>query len=441
MLKKLELKNVGPPPGMNPEFGKRLNVLTGDNGLGKSFLLDIAWWALTRRWPAEINPYLTSGKMALPCGEGKASIAFGFTGKVKRESYTSTFDRREQAWTGRVGRPANPGLVLYAMSDGSFAVWDPARNYWRKKGNADVQDRPPAYVFSPTEVWDGLKGDSSGSPCEGLIRDWASWQKEKGTAFERLRSVLNFLSPSRDEVLTPGSLTRIGLDDVRDMPTLRMPYGQDVALVHASSAMRRICALAYLLVWAWEEHLKAAQILGERATDQVIFLIDEPEAHLHPRWQFRIVPAVLEVMQSLTKPPLNDVLFDGVTLPSVQLLTATHSPLVLASLEPVFAPEKDAWFDLDYAGPENSEVELTRREFERHGDVTNWLTSQAFDLPSGRNPKYAQLVEEAAELLEQKEPSEDAIRDMERRLREALPSTDPFLFRWRGICAKKGLLK
>ena len=27
----------------------RLNLITGDNGLGKSSLLDIAWWALTRR--------------------------------------------------------------------------------------------------------------------------------------------------------------------------------------------------------------------------------------------------------------------------------------------------------------------------------------------------------------------------------------------------------
>jgi recombinational DNA repair ATPase RecF len=27
-----------------------MNFLVGDNGLGKSFLLDAAWWALTRTW-------------------------------------------------------------------------------------------------------------------------------------------------------------------------------------------------------------------------------------------------------------------------------------------------------------------------------------------------------------------------------------------------------
>jgi len=191
-------------------------------------------------------------------------------------------------------------------------------------------------------------------------------------------------------------------------------------------------------VWAWEEHLKAARILGEKPTDQVVFLVDEPEAHLHPRWQFRIIPALLEVMSSLTMPPLKDLLFEEALPPSVQVVTATHSPLILASLEPEFDPDKDAWFDLDYSR-DRTEVVLTRRAFERHGDVTNWLTSEAFDLPSGRNPEYTKLLDEAAALLDKEELGGDEVREMGRRLHEALPPTDPFLFRWRGICAKRGL--
>ena len=106
MIKNLKITNVGPAPEMALDFNKRLNLLTGDNGLGKSFLLDIAWWALTRKWPAEVNAKLTSGKKALPSGEGKATIGFTFVGKAKEESYESTYDRKEQAWTGRAGRPA-----------------------------------------------------------------------------------------------------------------------------------------------------------------------------------------------------------------------------------------------------------------------------------------------------------------------------------------------
>jgi len=374
MLRLLQLVNVGPAPRMTLELGARLNLLTGDNGLGKSFLLDIAWWALTRKWPAELNKALPIGLMAKPYGAGKATIEFAFTGKSKEECYVSTFDRKVQAWTGRAGRPPNPGLVLYAQVDGSFALWDPARNYWRMKGNIDVQDRPPAYVFSPREVWDGLRDDERGLLCNGLISDWAGWQKEKGTAFKGLRSTLAAMSSSDDEKIEPGELTRISLDDPRDIPTLRMPYGQSVPVLHASAGIRRIIALAYLLVWSWEEHCKASKLLGQETASQIIFLIDEIESHLHPKWQRRIIDSLLNLMKTLTRRA------------STQLIAATHSPLVMASVEPLFDSRTDAWFDLDLTVGKNEKctVELTKREFVRRGDVCNWLMSEAFDLPSAR---------------------------------------------------------
>src|SRR5207244_8728544 len=187
MLEYLHLKNVGPAPEMTLDLAPRLNLLTGDNGLGKSFLLDIAWWALTRRWPAEVNPALTTGRMARPTGPAPASIEFRFDTVSTTETYESKFDRTAQAWTGRAGRPGNPGLVLYAQVDGSFAVWDPARNYWKTRGRVDVQDRPPAYVFAPREVWDGLQPERDKPPlCNGLIHDWARWQDAGGEAFQHL---------------------------------------------------------------------------------------------------------------------------------------------------------------------------------------------------------------------------------------------------------------
>lgn len=426
MLKHLKLNNVGPAASMELEFGERLNLITGDNGLGKSFLLDIAWWAMTRKWPAELNPRLTAGKKALPTSEGPASIDFSFTGKSKHEAYVSEFLRREQAWTGRAGRPANPGLVFYAMADGSFAVWDPARNYWRTQDGVDVQDRIPAYVFSPSEVWDGLHGKDGKPICNGLVVDWAGWQKEKGAAFKSLCAVLEVLSPSEKEPLVPGRFTRISLDDARDIPTIRMPYGQDVAVLHASSGMRRIFALAYLLVWTWEEHRQAAKLLGEKTTDQVVFLIDEVESHLHPQWQRKIIPALLAVASKLIRKA------------DVQIITATHSPLIMASVEPLFDAEKDAWFDLDF---ERQKVVLRNRGFEKHGDAGGWLISEAFDLESGRSIEYERLVNKASALLEKGQPGATEIREMNKALVAALNPKDEFLFNWRYICKTKGWLE
>src|SRR5205823_5385602 len=136
MFEYLHLKNVGPAPEMKMELAPRLNLITGDNGLGKSFLLDVAWWALTPRWPQDLNDKLTSGYAARPTDVKKpASIEFRVTAKTEKVTYESKYVPRDQSWLGKAGRPWNPGLVIYAQADGGFSVWDPARNYWKKKGN------------------------------------------------------------------------------------------------------------------------------------------------------------------------------------------------------------------------------------------------------------------------------------------------------------------
>ena len=227
--------------------------------------------------------------------------------------------------------------------------------------------------------------------------------------------------------MEPGELTRLGLDDVRDIPTLRMPYQKDVPVVHASSGMRRIMALAYVLVWAWEEHKKAAKLLDEPVTKQITFLVDEIEAHLHPSWQRRIIPTLMGVMTNLNKQT------------AVQLITATHSPLVMASVEPSFDETKDAWFDLDFV---RKKVMLSHREFEKQGEVNNWLVSEAFDLTSARSLEAEALLEKAAKLLaNDKAPSKAKLKDVHNQLVEALNPRDPFLFRWRAICERKGWMQ
>jgi predicted ATPase len=425
MIKHLKITNIGPAPKMELEFGNRLNLLTGDNGLGKSFLLDIAWWAMTRKWPAELNPKLTSGKVALPTDKKqKAEIDFSFLAASKTKGHTSTFEARSQNWKVPFGRPAIPGLVFYALADGSFAVWDPARNYWKSK-NDESAERPPAYVFSPKEVWDGLQREDGVWLCNGLIRDWAGWQKEKGRAFDSLTAVLEVLSPSSDEQLVPGALTRISLDDVRDMPTLKMSYGQEVAVVHASSGMRRIISLAYFLVWCWEEHLKAKELLGEEPETKTVFLVDEVESHLHPKWQRTVIPALMKVMDKL------------MTTSEIQLIAVTHSPLIMASVEPFFDSNKDSWFDLDLT---NNQVALSHREFVRQGDIRSWLTSEAFDMKSGYSMEAERVLEDAAIALSDEKFGKDNAKALDQRLREVLSDTDQFWMRWRFVAEKKGWL-
>ena len=425
MLEYLHLKNVGPAPELTMELGSRLNLITGDNGLGKSFLLDVAWWALTRRWPHDVNGKLTSGYAAQPTDRGSpATIDFRLTSKRGHVGYTSHYSPRDEAWTGKAGRPWNPGLVLYAHSDGGFSVWDPARNYWKKKGNVDVQERLPAYVFSAQEVWDGLEIDIGGKPtvvCNGVIRDWAGWVREDGPNALNLSSLLETLAPE-GEVLGAGPLVRLSVNDARDIPSIRTGYSGAVPILYASSGVRRALGLAYMLLWSWNEHRLAAALLGEQPTSQVVVLFDEIESHLHPRWQRSILSSLLTAA----------VWLHGEA--TVQLVATTHSPLVMASAEPMFDSQKDVWFDLDLDRAAGT-VALTKRPFVRKGTAGKWLTSPAFDLTSeGRPVEAEQAIADAERILdrhrEQKPLGAAEVLVVDAALRAVLPDVDRFWIRW-----------
>lgn len=413
MLKFLHLKGVGPAKVFGPiEFAPRLNFITGDNGLGKSFLLDTAWWALTRTW--------ARNAVAMPQQEmKKPGIAYAYTKSSPGDFEDETFfNRSEQVWPIKQGRPPIPGVVIYAGVDGSFSAWDPARNYWQDK---DFQsfERLKAFNFTPEQVWQGLEGNGGIRHCNGLIRDWVLWQKGREPAFSDLAKVLNALSPSGAEKLRPGEPVRVGLD-VTDHPSLRMPYGQDVALIHASAGMRRIAALAYLLVWTWREHLIASKQTGRKPAKEIIFLVDEIECHLHPQWQRRIVPALLNVMQALT----------GKKIP-VQLIVATHSPLVLASAEPAFDEELDAVFNIAL---QEGQAHIEQAVWAKQGDVVNWLVSDAFGLQQARSVEAEQAIA-AAEAWMRGEKNAlpeglTAQAAIHRALLRVLPGHDDFWPRW-----------
>lgn len=394
MLKSLRFESVGPAPKLKIEFHERLNFLAGDNGLGKTFLLDVAWWALARTWArTPVVPHA-------PPAEPLLGYRYG-TADGRLLQYTSTFDRLAESWSVPQGQPPIPGMGIYAQVDGGFSVWDPVR--------------PQSYAFTAKEVWEGNE------LCEGLIRDWALWQSVGGDAFAQLKSVLETLSPSPSEFLEPGELRKISLDDPRRHPTLKMPYGQEVALIHASAGMRRIVALAYLLVWTWQGHLEACKLLGRTPTKEIIFLIDEIEAHLHPQWQRRIVTALLKVMEALTGD--HDV--------KVQLITATHSPLVLASVEPSFDEARDGLFLL---GLKDQQVTLEEQVWTKQGDVVNWLVSDTFGLQQGRSLEAERAIAAAGAWMrgDQDTLPEDltSASTIDTELKRVLPGHDPFWPRW-----------
>ena len=535
MIKSLKLKNVGPLPDATIDFGKRLNIITGDNGLGKSFLLDVIWFGLTGWWPIEVNGRMTSGYMARPLDvtkEASIEIIYDKKGKMNTSCSQFKYERQDEKWhqpshvfisytrvkdllehikqiqiehikqiqnitkdlsnqlslyhrTSSIKklnflkqiqlptaddkiqfptadaikrtsyadeirecsqfikkmnsnniaekiqfdsnnteeiefRPDN--LVLYAHYDGSFSVEDSTRGNQNKK--FESRNLPHAFVFTPSEVWDGAntidKITGKEIPiCNGLIRDWVSWQDrhkdDPNDEFSILTYCLEKLSPPDfSQKLAPAEHGRISTSDSREHPFIKMPYGNTPA-VWASAGIRRILTLAYMLTWTITEHMKSCDVLGEKPVSQITFLFDEVDAHLHPKWQRQIMGGILSALESLTKSMAINT----------QIISVTHSPLVMASLEALFDKKTDKWLDLDL-NMANGNVQIEERKFIKMGEASSWLTSDAFDLKSTYSIEAEQAMNEYNKLMSQEKIDSKKLSEIIKKLEKLLPDTDPF---------------
>ena len=170
---------------------------------------------------------------------------------------------------------------MYAHADGSFSVWDPARNYRIPLISTSLQDQHrPAYVFTEAEVWDGLPGTLDGRRvpvCNGLLSDWSRWIQADHDNARAMASVLRALSPGQDpdQAIEPGTPMRLSVDDAREIPSIVTDYAGQVPIIHASSGIRRIVALAYILTWTWSEHRIAVVSQFEMSTPLASGIIGE----------------------------------------------------------------------------------------------------------------------------------------------------------------------
>ena len=426
----LKLEGVGPVKELHFAPAERINLITGDNGLGKTFILECTWWALSGTW---------AGSPAYPRPDVRESkITFQIAGESGRpEEVEASYNQGSQDWVFKERRPPIPGLLIYARVDGAFAVWDPAKEYGVSAHKMGVTGQGPL-IFTKEAVWDGLHVEVGGRTrvlSNGLINDWAIWQGQPDKyPFETLKKVLRRLSPPGLELgdlgpLEPGELVRIP-GDVRLIPTIKHSYAQ-VPLVYASAGVRRIIAMAYLIVWAWEEHKTQSQFIHKKPQRRMVVLVDEMEAHLHPQWQRMILPGLLDVNEDLS-PDLQ-----------VQFLVATHSPLVMASMEPRFDTKKDKIFHLDLARRNlfGVEVTLEKRDFIAYGPVDAWLRSDIFEMRHARSLEAEQAIEDAKRLqsMDKDKVTVEEVQEVSERLVKYLAADDRFWPRWTFFAEQHGV--
>jgi predicted ATPase len=66
--------------------------------------------------------------------------------------------------------------------------------------------------------------------------------------------------------------------------------------------------------------------------------------HLHLRWQRTVLPSLAKTIEA----------WHGAHAPKVQVIVATHSPLILASMELIFDAKADLAAPLQHGEPKSS---------------------------------------------------------------------------------------
>ena len=375
--------------------------------MGKRFLMDCAWWALTNTWAGnEARPKYAEGSK-------RSYIRFLISGKHQISTEKKVlYDNKNLTWKRTADTATIPGLIVYALVDGSYAVWDPSKRN-------DVSSK--INVFSKDQVWNGHSNQ-----IEGLIRDWVMWQNTpQKYPFEIFKHILAEMSPPDLGPLVPGSPIRIP-NDSREIPTIQYPYGV-VPITNSSAGVGRIVTLVYLMVWAWNEHKENCRLKGIKPDSRIVVMVDELEAHLHPKWQRTILPALVSAQRYLA----NEL--------EVQFILSTHSPLVMASAETIFDEESDKLFQLRL-DTESENAVLSEETFVKYGQVNSWLTSPVFNLGEARSMDAEYAIEHAKSLQLDDDPSDEAVQTAHNHLIRNLSQSDPFWPRWIYFAESHGVI-
>ena len=200
-------------------------------------------------------------------------------------------------------------------------------------------------------------------------------RKRAAHALKACTRLLNFLLPSQFQVADVNS-ERVLLCDT---------YGNSRSPESLSDGFRSFLALAFdLLRHAYERAFDFAAIIEPDEEGDLclkiegIVLIDEADAHLHPRWQ-------RELAHRLTR-----------VFPKMQFIVSTHSPFI--------AQEATAGGLFVLKANEQGTVEIEQPLDTVQGwPVSQILTSPLFGLESTRDPETEELIRKHADLSARKQ--------------------------------------
>ena len=338
-VQSLRITNVGPFDEIEFEFDSQVNVFTGPNNSGKSSVL----WALgdTTVYPFDLPRKLlhhdhdSTFRLQLSGVEGE-SLEGRFPILAGSDYWNDQRWQEHEALLRHIGfskfipalrrstdfrstgpRPArqrNPDDRVRDQLDdpNSLSNIDTALKYYNIRRSISQQ----ASVASPElrKRRALISEDASLVSDEAIIQkiielDYRSFLKSRSV----FRSVVNKIGETASEITEGFPVTFIGVseDDEGFYPQFDTIDGPVPLNTLSQGTQSIIQWLAHLII-GYAEYYDYPENLEDKPG---ILIVDEIDAHLHPSWQRRIIPALMR------------------HFPHLQIFCSTHSPLMLAGLK------------------------------------------------------------------------------------------------------------
>ena len=432
-IKHIEIRNFRNFEHLSVDFHPQLNVFVGVNGSGKTALLEVLKYGvigLIGEIKGAVPQKTQAASYSLdPKKDPRISI-FSLGEWVQSDELTLEYEGIFEASPVRWKRGLQRKNVKYGhlnelkqirpLADKLSSALQSNTNVelplfaYYSTGRLFLESKDSGAKINGKRV-DGYLNAATAKSSQFLFNEWferlerGQYQFEKTrigfdfSFFEQVKNLIRDFIPDCETVF---------FDTIRFKEVaLKFSNGSVLPYSALSDGVRNLVALicdlalrcAVLNPWKGSE---INQLHG-------IVLIDEVDLHLHPSWQRIVVPRLLKAF------------------PNVQFFLTTHSPLVLASLEPYIADaEPNIWL-LN----ENTIAPLDR---ELIGTANQWLT-EVFQIKEPRNIEAEAAMLRAEQLLATDSNDLPALNSVHSSLERFLPSHDKFWVRWNYFYEKKSL--
>lgn len=335
-LKSIELLNFRCFSKLKVEFHNRLTVIVGNNGAGKSTVLEaatIAAGTLTSAMDGLTNYGIKKSDAHYKCYELGSNIDVQPQFPVEIiasgmiDGQTVTWTRGLYSAKGRSGLASAKELVAVArsyqerMRNGDTKLKLPIISYYGT-GRLWVQHREKKHnTFEKNNRTNGYVDSLDGAANDKLMMKW--FEKMTLQQLQRGTDIPEFMAVKMALEQMVASIT--GYTDVKiqfnlDTKDLDVMY-YDQSKIPAKISLSQLsdgyrCTISLIADIAYRMALLNPQLLDRVLVEtEGVVLIDEIDLHLHPTWQKRILKDLLEIF------------------PKVQFIVSTHAPEVINSVK------------------------------------------------------------------------------------------------------------